>query len=74
MRRLTLIGLVLIVLGVLGFVFPRITYTQDRTSLDLGPVSVEAKKQRTVTVPDVASGVAVVAGVVLVIAGAGRRT
>ncbi len=73
MRRLTLIGLVLIVLGVLGFVFPRITYTRQRTALDLGPVSVQAQQRRTVTIPDIASGAAVLAGVGLAVAGSRRR-
>jgi hypothetical protein len=73
MRRLTVIGLVLIVLGILAFVFPRITYTQDQTTLDLGPVSVQAKKQRTVSIPDIAAGAAVAAGTVMVLAGARRR-
>ena len=73
MRRLTLIGLVLIVLGVLGFVFPRITYTRQRTALDLGPVSVQAQQRKTVTIPDIASGAAVLAGVGLAIAGSRRR-
>ena len=73
MRRLTLIGLALIVLGVLGFVFPRITYTRQRTALDLGPVSVQAQQRRTVTIPDIASGAAVLAGVGLAVAGSRRR-
>ncbi len=73
MRRLTVIGLVLIVLGVLGFVFPRITYTKNRTAVDLGPVQVQAEQKRTVSIPDIASGAAVAAGVVLVIVGAAQR-
>lgn len=73
MRRLTLIGIVLIVLGIAGFVFPRITYTEDRTTLDLGPVTIQAKKQRTVSIPDIAAGAAVAAGTVMVVVGAGRR-
>ena len=73
MRRLTLIRLVLIVLGLLGFIFPRITYTRQQTALDLGPVSVQAQQRRTVTIPDIASGAAVVVGAGLAIAGARRR-
>lgn len=73
MNRLVIIGLILIVLGLLGFVFPRIAFTEDRTVIDAGPVEVEAEQQRTVRIPDIASGAAVAAGVVLVIVGAGRN-
>lgn len=72
MRRLTLIGLVLITLGLLSFIFPRITYTRQRTALDLGPVSVQAQQRKSVTVPDIASGAAVVVGLGLAIAGSRR--
>lgn len=73
MRRLTLIGLILIVLGLLGFIFPRITFTEEETALDLGPVEVEAERERAITIPDLASGATVAAGVVLVVVGAGRK-
>ena len=73
MRRLTLAGLVLVVLGLLGFVFPRICCTRQRTAVDLGPVSVRAPQRRTVTIPDRASGAAVLVGVGLAVAGSRRR-
>lgn len=56
MRRLTIIGIVLIILGVVGFVYPRITYTKNRTSVDVGPVQFHAEQKKTVTIPDIASG------------------
>lgn len=73
MNRLAIIGLILIVLGLLGFIFPRVSFTQEETALDLGPVEVEAERERTIAIPDLASGAAVVAGTVLVIMGASRK-
>ena len=73
MRRLTLIGVVLAVLGLLGFVYPRITYTRQKTAVDLGPVSVQAQQRKTITIPDLASGAAVLVGLGLVVAGSRRR-
>jgi len=74
MRRLSVIGIVLIALGVLGFVYPRITYTKNQTSVDVGPVQLQAKQKKTVTIPDIASGAAIGVGAILAIVGAsGRR-
>jgi len=72
-RRLTVIGLVLIVLGLAGFLVPRIVYTEEETVIDAGPIEVEAEQRNAVRIPDVAAGAAVVAGTVLVIVGATRR-
>jgi len=73
MRSLTTIGIVLVILGILGFVVPRITFTEERTVLDVGPVEVEARQERSIPIPDVAAGVAVVAGLVMVVAGSSSR-
>ncbi len=69
MRSLVTIGVILVLLGILGFVVPRITIREQRTVLDVGPVEVEAEQQRSVPIPDIAAGVAVVAGLVLVVVG-----
>lgn len=73
MRRLTIIGIVLIVLGVLGFVYPRITYTKNQTSVDMGPVQLQAEQKKTVTIPDIASGAAIGVGAILALVAASRR-
>lgn len=73
MRNLTTIGIVLIVLGLAGFVVGRITYTEETTAVDLGPVEVTAERQRSVTIPDIASGAAVGVGALLVVVGATRK-
>ncbi len=70
MKSLTTIGVILIILGIIGFVVPRITYTEERTAVDLGPIEVQAEQQRSIPIPDIAAGVAVVAGLIMVIAGA----
>ncbi|ODS57325.1 MAG: DUF3185 domain-containing protein [Acidobacteria bacterium SCN 69-37] len=64
-----LIGIVLIVLGVIGFVFGGISWTRDETVLDAGPIEIQAEKRESVPLTPVASGIAVLAGAVLVFAG-----
>lgn len=73
MRSLTTIGVVLVVLGILGFLIPRITFTEERTVLDVGPIEVQAEQERSIPIPDVAAGVAVVAGLAMVVAGSYRK-
>lgn len=68
-----MIGIVLIVLGLLGFALGGITFTEEETVLDVGPVEVQEERERTIPFGPIASGVAVVAGIVLVVVG-GRRT
>lgn len=73
MNRLVVIGLILVVLGILGLVFPRIAWTEERTAVDLGPVEVEAEQQRSVPIPQLAAGAAIAVGAVLAVVGATRR-
>ena len=67
-----IVGIILIVLGILGFIFRAVTYTTEETVLDLGPIEAKAEKENTIPIPEIASGVAVVAGIVLVIIGIKR--
>lgn len=73
MRSLTTIGVILIILGILGFLVPRITYTEETTALDVGPIEVTAEQQRSIPIPEIAAGLAVVAGIVMVVMGSGSR-
>lgn len=73
MRSLSTIGVILIVLGILGFVVPRITFTQESTAIDVGPLEVTTETERSIPIPDIAAGAAVVAGIVLVVMGSNSR-
>jgi hypothetical protein len=73
MRPLAILGIVLIVLGAIALAYQGISYTTKEKVVDLGPLKVEAEKQKTIPLPPVLGGVAVVVGVVLLIAGARGR-
>jgi hypothetical protein len=72
MKPLVVVGIVLIALGILALAYQGFTYTSKEKVVDLGPLRVEAERQRTVTLPPLIGGAAVVAGVVLVFIGARR--
>jgi len=67
MRPLAMLGIVLIVLGAIALAYQGITYTTNEKVVDLGPLKVEAKKEKTIPLPPVLGGVAIVVGLVLLI-------
>ena len=72
MRPATVVGIVLIVIGIVALVYQGITYTTKESVVDLGPLKVEAKREKTIPLPPVIGVVALVGGIVLV-AVSGRK-
>jgi len=72
MRGIMILGVVLIVLGVVALAWQGITYTSKEKVVDIGPLKVEAEREKTIPLPPVLGGVAVAAGVVLVVVGSRR--
>jgi hypothetical protein len=69
LRIATLTGLLLIVLGIIGFVYGGIHYTHRHRDADIGPVHISHRQHKTVPISPVLSGIALVGGIVLVVAG-----
>jgi uncharacterized membrane protein YidH (DUF202 family) len=74
MKPATVIGIVLIVIGVIALVWGGISYTREETVLDLGPAELKAERRETIPLPPVLGGLALVGGVILVVVGARTRT
>jgi hypothetical protein len=72
MKAGTLTGIVLIALGVLALVYQGITYTTRENVFKLGPIEANKETQKTIPVPPILGGVALVAGIALVVAGSRR--
>ena len=68
-----ILGAVLVVLGIIGFVFGGISWTETDTVVDAGPIQIELENGESVPITPIASGTCLVAGIVLVVAGS-RRT
>jgi hypothetical protein len=68
-----LAGIVLIILGVLALVYQGIQYTTQEKLIDIGPLKVTATEKKTIPLPPILGGVAVVAGIVLVLADRKKR-
>ncbi len=63
------IGVILIVLGVLALAYQGITYTTHEKVLEVGPIKATTAKERTIPIPPVVGGLALAAGVVLLVVG-----
>ena len=72
MKPGTIIGIVLIVLGVVGFALGGFSFTHKEKVLDVGPIEATADDKDTVPIPPILAGLALVGGVVLVAASARR--
>lgn len=70
MKATTVVGIVLIALGILGFVFGGVSFTHKKKDVDMGPIQVSHKETRSYPISPVVSTVVLVAGVGLVIVGA----
>ena len=62
------LGIILIVVGILMFVFTNINFTTEKKVVDLGPVEINKKEDKSIGWPIWAGGVAVIAGMVLIVA------
>ena len=67
------IGIVLVVLGLVGLGWNRITYSEVDTIVDVGPLKVTATEEKEIPLTPILGGVAVAGGVALLVAGA-RKT
>jgi hypothetical protein len=74
MKGTTIVGIVLIVLGIAALALGGISYTDREKVLDIGPIEATTEERKTIPLPPIAGGAAVVAGVVLVISGARSKT
>jgi hypothetical protein len=72
MRPATIVGILLIIVGVVGFALGGFSFTEREKVLDVGPVEATAEDKETVPIPPILAGLALVGGIVLLVAGARR--
>jgi len=72
MQAMRVLGIILIVLGVVALAYQGITYTKSEKVLEVGPITATKDTTKTIPLPPVLGGVALVGGVVLLVASARR--
>ena len=70
MKSTSLAGIVLIVLGALVLAYQGFNYTQREKVIDIGPIHATADEQKHVSIPPILGGLALVAGIALLVLGA----
>jgi hypothetical protein len=61
-------GIILIVLGCLALAYQGIRYTTQENVIDIGSLKVTASEKKTLPLPPIVGGLALVAGIALVVA------
>jgi uncharacterized membrane protein len=74
MKPAMMIGILLIVLGGLALAYQGFNYTKQEKVLDIGPIHATAEEQKHVSIPPLLGGLALVGGIVLVIAGTRKNS
>jgi hypothetical protein len=69
MKPLTIIGIVLILLGIIGFATGGLSFTHEKKVVDLGSVQISKKTQDSLPLSPIFSTVSLVAGLALVVVG-----
>jgi uncharacterized membrane protein YidH (DUF202 family) len=66
-------GIILVVAGILMLVFGNISFTREKKIVDVGPLEINKKEKRTIAWPNYAGGIAILAGVIVLVAGSKKR-
>ena len=64
-----ILGIILIVAGALGLAYGGFSYTRRRDTVHLGPMSATITQRESVPIPPILGGIAVIAGIALLVVG-----
>jgi hypothetical protein len=70
MKPATIVGILLIVLGVIGFVLGGVSFTHEKQDAKIGPVEINHQSTQTVPIPPILSAISLLGGIGLVVVGA----
>lgn len=73
MKAATIVGILLIVLGIIGFAWGGISFTHQKKDVDVGPIQLSHKETNTLPISPILSTLSLVAGIGLVVVGARNR-
>lgn len=69
MKAATIVGILLIVLGIIGFAAGGVSFTHQKKDVDVGPVQLSHKETNTMPISPILSTVSLIAGVGLMVVG-----
>jgi hypothetical protein len=63
MKPIMIAGVLLILLGIVALSFQRISFTTEEKIAEIGPFSATAQKEKSIPLPPLLGGLALIAGV-----------
>jgi drug/metabolite transporter (DMT)-like permease len=69
MKTATLVGVLLIVIGIISLAYQGIHYTTQKKVLDVGPIHATEEQHHTIPLPPILGALALIGGVVVLVAG-----
>ncbi len=69
-----LVGSLLIVIGLVSLLLGGFRWTQQKTVVDIGPLKATTEEHKTVPIPPVIGGLALVGGILVLVVPTRRRT
>lgn len=70
MKTATIVGLLLIALGVIGFVVGGVSFTHEKQDAKIGPLEINHQQTDTLPIPPILSTLSLLGGIGLVVVGA----
>ena len=72
MKPLTIVGILLIIIGIVAFAYGGFSFTTTEKVAEIGPLKVEKERTRSLPLPPVLGALALAGGVILLVVGARR--
>lgn len=69
MKAATIVGILLIIVGIAGFALGGLSFTHQKKDVDLGPVQVSHEQKQSIPIPPILSTLALIGGLGLVVVG-----
>ena len=74
MKINAVVGVLLIVFGVFVLAYGGFSYTKKEKVIDLGPIQATTEEHKTVPLPPILGGAAVIAGLAVLVLGTKKKT
>ena len=62
-----IVGLVLVIIGLISLLWGGISWTREKTIIDIGPIQARSQERETIPLPPIIGGLALVAGAILLV-------
>ena len=73
MKPAGIVGIILIIVGIIGFAYGGLGWNTEKKDAQLGPIEIQHQERHGINFPPILSGLCLVGGIVLVVVGS-RQT